>query len=317
MPIKPSPAVLRAVDVLEFLATRPADAPTMSEIARRTGLNKATCQSVLLALAERGYVLRDASSLGYSLGPVLIPLGTLASSSLRLPQIAQPEMETLSNTLGVTTVAAVTAGAHMMVVSAVGAPQPFHVSPEVGQLVPFVPPLGAAFVAWAPRTEVDAWLNRALRRLNQAERQHFLEALEVVRANGYSVTLDHAVRGEFGRTVEQLAIHPDSQEAQSRRDALIAELGVTNYLPVKLEHGRTYRLTQVSAPVFDHAGTVALVLLIVALGLELETEQIAACGQRVREAAARITELVAGVPPYPHGEWTDHQTAAMTGGDRA
>jgi len=90
VPIKPSPAVLRAVDVLEFLATRPADAPTMSEIARRTGLNKATCQSVLLALAERGYVLRDASSLGYSLGPVLIPLGPWRHRVCAYPRSLSP-----------------------------------------------------------------------------------------------------------------------------------------------------------------------------------------------------------------------------------
>ena len=78
MPIKPAPAALRAMDVLECLAASGSEAPTMSEIARRTGQSKATCHSVLLALTKGGYVRRDPASLAYSLGPGLISLGALA-----------------------------------------------------------------------------------------------------------------------------------------------------------------------------------------------------------------------------------------------
>ncbi len=75
MPIKPAPAVVRAMQVLEFLTVESSAAPTLSEIARRTGMSKATCHSVLLALGEGGYVRRDPSSLVYSLGPGLHHLG--------------------------------------------------------------------------------------------------------------------------------------------------------------------------------------------------------------------------------------------------
>jgi DNA-binding IclR family transcriptional regulator len=293
VPIKPSPAVLRAIDVLQFLATA-ADRATMSEIARATGLSKATCHSVLLALAEGGYVRRDPSSLGYSLGPMLVSLGALASSSLRLPEIARPEMEMLSDSLGLMASAAVTVGTQMLVISAVGPAQPFHVSVPVGQMVPFVPPLGAAFVAWDTSPVVDAWLDRAPKRLSGAERQHFVAALAAVREKGYSVTLDDPARDDLGRAMQQAASHPESRSAQSRRDTLIAHLG-TSYLPTALEPGRTYRLTQVSAPVFDQAGAVAMVLLVVAVGLELATEQIAGYGERVHEAAARLTRAIGGV----------------------
>jgi DNA-binding IclR family transcriptional regulator len=294
VPIKPSPAVLRAIDVLQFLATGTTDRASLSAIARATGLSKATCHSVLLALAEGGYVRRDPSSLGYSLGPMLVSLGALASSSLRLPEVARPEMEALSNSLGLMTSAAVTVGNHMLVISAVGPSQPFHVSVPVGQMVPFVPPLGAAFAAWATPPGIDAWLDRTPQSLSRAERQHFLAALAAVREKGYSVTLDDPVRAEFSRAVEQAASHPESRQAQSRRDATIAQLG-TSYLPVVLEPGRTYRLTQVSAPVFEQAGAVAMVVLVVAVGLELATEEIAAYGERVRETAARLTAAIGGV----------------------
>jgi DNA-binding IclR family transcriptional regulator len=79
---------------------------------------------------------------------------------------------------------------------------------------------------------------------------------------------------------------------------MISNLG-TSYLPVELEAGRTYRLTQVSAPVFDHDGAVAMVILGIAVGLELVTEQIAAYGERVRLAGQRLTTAIAGngAPP--------------------
>ena len=283
------------MQVLEFLALDNPVAPTMSEIARRTGLSKATCHSILLALAEGGYVRRDPMSLTYSLGPGLITLGASAASSLRLPEVARSEMELLSDMLGLTTVAAVTAGTHLVVISTVSPSQSFHVTLPIGQMVPFAPPLGAAFVAWASTREVDAWLDRAPRGLNEVERRHFYAALAAVREHGYSVTLSDPRGREFAEAVEQAARHPESQAARTHRDELIGELAMTT-LPATLEEGRTYRLTQLSAPVFDDAGSVVLVVLCIAVGLELTTEQIAVHGQAVRQAADRLTRSIASNP---------------------
>ena len=222
LPIKPAPAVLRAMDVLECLAASGSHAPTMSEIARRTGQSKATCHSVLLALAKGGYVRRDPASLAYSLGPGLISLGALASSNLRLSEVARQEMEALSQSLGVTTAAAIVAGTHLVVIAGVGPPQPFYASLPVGQRVPFAPPLGAAFIAWSPDPEIEEWLDRAPRRLSDGERQHFLAALAAVREHGYSVTLNDQANRQFAEAVEQVAIHPESQKrrrAGTRRSA--------------------------------------------------------------------------------------------------
>src|SRR4029077_9098640 len=54
MPAPPSPAVLRACDVLDHLATNPEDAFSVSEVARSVGVPRASCDSVLLARAKRG-----------------------------------------------------------------------------------------------------------------------------------------------------------------------------------------------------------------------------------------------------------------------
>jgi DNA-binding IclR family transcriptional regulator len=291
VPIKPAPAVLRAMQVLEFLYGDHAAAPTMSEIARRTGLSKATCHSVLLALAEGGYVRRDPTSLVYSLGPGLISLGSAASSSLLLPAIARSEMESLSESLGVTSVAAVSAGSHLVAISTVSPPQSFQVSLPVGQMVPYAPPLGAAFIAWASKREIDAWLDRAPRSLTEEERLHYGEALALVRDQGYSVTLAEPLGRHLGGEPDE----PPVEAALLPPSEPIGDFGGV-YLPTSLVEGRTYRLTQLSAPVFDRAGIVSLVILGVAVGLELTTPQIAAYGRRVRQAASRLELAIGRLP---------------------
>jgi DNA-binding IclR family transcriptional regulator len=295
VPIKPAPAVQRAMKVLEFLALDQPVTPTMSEIARQTGLSKATCHSLLLALTQGGYVRRDPASLVYSLGPGLISLGSAASSNLQLPAIARSEMESLSDSLGITTVAAVSAGSHLVVIATVSPPQSFQVTTPIGQMVPFAPPLGAGFIAWAPKREVDAWLDRAPRRLTEDERLHFVEALSAVRDNGYSVTL----YDPLGRRLSQKKgrrTDPDEAAAFTLPPSEpIGEFAGT-YLPTKLIDGRTYRLTQLSAPVFDQTGAVSLVILGVAVGLELTTAQIHAYGDRVRQAATRLEHAMGKAP---------------------
>lgn len=297
MPIKPAPAVLRAMEVLELLAGGP-EAATLSEIARRTGQSKATCQSVLLALVQGGHVRRDPSSLAYSLGPGLIAFGVAAASNLQLPDGTRAEMEALARALGVTAVAAVASGTSLVIADAVDPPRPFHMALPVGQRVPFAPPLGAAFIAWASETEVEAWLARAPRPLSAAERHHLLDALAVVRRHGYSVTLDRPETRRFAEAFEEAATHPQSRMARSRRDELLGELTV-EMLPVTLEPGRVHRLTQVSAPVFGSDGGVAMILLGSAVGLEASAGEVAAHGERISAAAGRLTRAYGGHGPVP------------------
>jgi DNA-binding IclR family transcriptional regulator len=297
MPIKPSPAVGRAMQILEYLTMDSSAAATISEIARRTGMSKATCHSVLLALAQDGYVRRDPSLLTYTLGPGLITLGAAAASSLGLPELAHPELEVLTDKLGLTTAAAVTAGSHLVLISTASPPHAFQVTLPIGQMVPFAAPLGAAFVAWAPSQEVDAWLDRAPHQFGEAHRRYFDAALAAVRDQGYSVTLTDP----HGRALaEAIARYGNPSHIQSDPPGSTEALGEFDmtFLPAALEKGRTYRLTQVSAPIFDPAGSVAMVVLCVAVGLELTSEQIAIHGDAVRKAADRLSQRIANTTKH-------------------
>ena len=50
MSLAPSPTAARVVEILDYLATRPTDSFTTSQLARALDQNRTTCQSVLLSL---------------------------------------------------------------------------------------------------------------------------------------------------------------------------------------------------------------------------------------------------------------------------
>ena len=81
MPLMPSPAAVRAGDLLTRLAAHPAGVLTVTELARQAGIPRATCNSLLLGLAEHGFVRRDAA-LRYELGPACIVVGDAANVTM-------------------------------------------------------------------------------------------------------------------------------------------------------------------------------------------------------------------------------------------
>jgi DNA-binding IclR family transcriptional regulator len=299
MPIKPSPAVLRAAEILDFLAREPAQPQSLSEIARRTAISKATCHALLLGLVDAGLVARHDASRRYGLGPLLISLGQAAAAGHEIAQLALPEMERLSETLLLPVLGAVQAGSRLVVVAATALPRPFAVSLPSGQAVPFVPPLGAAYVAWSSADDVEAWLARAAEPVDARERRQFLDALELIRSLGFGVTIESSVREELGDTVAALAEHPNADDVRARRDELIRRLAHADYLPTQLDPHVTYRVTQMSAPVFDHDGEVAMLLAVTTIGLGLGLPGILTYGRAVRAAADRITRAIGGAPLPP------------------
>jgi IclR family pca regulon transcriptional regulator len=66
---------------------------TLSEVARRAGLDRAAARRFLLTLVRLGYVQHDRDR--FSLRPRVLELGFAYLSTLSLPEVAQPHMERL------------------------------------------------------------------------------------------------------------------------------------------------------------------------------------------------------------------------------
>lgn len=82
----------RGIAVIQVFS-REHSSLTLSEVARLTGLTRATCRRILLTLAKLGHVRSDGRS--FMLTPRVLTLGWAYLTSLNLSELAQPLMEDL------------------------------------------------------------------------------------------------------------------------------------------------------------------------------------------------------------------------------
>lgn len=73
-------------------------ARTLSDVARDTGLTRATARRFLLTLVELGYARADGRL--FTLTPRVLELGHAYLAGIRLPDLAQPHLEALSTLVG-------------------------------------------------------------------------------------------------------------------------------------------------------------------------------------------------------------------------
>lgn len=93
--------VAKALDLLS-LFTRAEPQAGLSELARRAGLNKATCHRLLTDLAAAGLVEQVGAAREYRLGPAVLRLAALRESAVPLQSAARPVLDALAETTGET-----------------------------------------------------------------------------------------------------------------------------------------------------------------------------------------------------------------------
>jgi DNA-binding IclR family transcriptional regulator len=281
--------------VLDHLAARPGAAFSVSELARELGMPRATCDAVLLALAERALVDRRDPDLRYSLGPALIGWGDAARAAGSLLARVAPVAEALARETSTCVALSTIEGDEQRVEHVIDHGPAFGLRARPGESVPFAAPFAAVFVAWAPRPEVDAWLDRA-GDLTPDERARYEVALAAVRRRGYSLAVAN-VRPDLQAILERLVDRPDAEQDLRERDAVIREITHSEYLPVALDPDRPQRVNQLSAPVFDAAGRVVIQVMVLGPTYDLTRSEIDALAERLVHAAARATERIGGRRP--------------------
>jgi DNA-binding IclR family transcriptional regulator len=256
---RPAPAVDRAVAVLDFLTDNPRDAFSLSELARRLDMNKASAHATLNALVDRGYLLRHPVRKDYRLGPRLIAVGEAARDQFPVVEFARDELRRLSEDLGTECVASAPIGDEMVILDQAGPVRPIGLTVAVGHRFPLVPPMGTIFMAWSTPDEIDDWLRRVE---DDAERDRYRTALAKVRERGWSA----------GRDTDE-------------------------YQLLEMERAAEWSVTTMGAPVFDADGTVALGLFVLAFRDALAIEQVPDVAERLTKATDAITESIHGRHP--------------------
>jgi IclR family pca regulon transcriptional regulator len=163
-----------------------APSPTLSEVARATGLTRAATRRFLLTLGDLGYVRTDGRR--FELTARVLELGYAFLSSISLPEVAEPHLERLVAEVHESSSVSVLDGDDIVYVARVPTSRIMRVSINVGTRFPaYATSMGRVMLAGMPPGELD----------------NFLARVELRRLSSRTITSESALRAELDRVREQ------------------------------------------------------------------------------------------------------------------
>ena len=168
------------------------DAPhlTMSDVAKRTGLSRATVRRFLHTLVELGYVGLEGRL--YALRPRILELGYAFLSSMPMWDVIQPELQDVSARLRVTCSAGLLDGHEVVYVARAGRTELASLSFGVGSRLPaFHTAMGRVLLAALSPAEREQRMTKADLRaytpLTMTDPEQLMAELDAVADRGWSI----------------------------------------------------------------------------------------------------------------------------------
>jgi IclR family transcriptional regulator, pca regulon regulatory protein len=162
---------------------------TLSEVAARTGLTRATARRLLLTLGQLGYV--SSNGRRFALTPRVLDIGYAYLSSLNVQQIAQPYLESLSERVHESVSVTVLDGADIVYVARVPTKRIMTISLGLGSRLPaYCTSMGRVLLAELGPDERTAALPAELARHTERTVATVAEldvVLKQVRAQGWAL----------------------------------------------------------------------------------------------------------------------------------
>jgi DNA-binding IclR family transcriptional regulator len=163
----------------------------LSELARETGLNKATTYRLLAALEREGMLGRAPDGERYVLGPEIVVLGGRALRANNLRAVARPELERLADDTRETASLEILSGSEVLVIDEIAGGHLMSGVPSLGSRWPIhAVSTGQALLAFMPPENAEALLPDVLPPVTPhtiTDRATLLAQLAAVRRRGYSV----------------------------------------------------------------------------------------------------------------------------------
>ncbi|GAA4947585.1 IclR family transcriptional regulator [Actinoplanes utahensis] len=200
-----SQLVSRVGAVLRRVSSSASDGATTADVAAATGLPRSTAQRVLAALAEEGFVDRDARRGRWFLGPELFLLGSVAAERYDVTSIARDVLRTLADRSGESAFFSARRGEETVCLAGEEGSFPLrsHVLHEGIRLPLGVASAGLAILALLPPDDATAYARRRGADLAAAYgEQHdtaaLLRRVASTRRRGYAVNPGMLVPGSWG-----------------------------------------------------------------------------------------------------------------------
>lgn len=269
-----SPSAQRVIAILNFFADHPGQAFTLTDLVRSLRLSRATAHAFLTTLADGGYLYR-ASDKSYVLGPALATIGQVAKSHFSPLQIVQPEIRRLADEFDAVCSVIFRERNDIVVRERATSHSNLGFALPRGARLPLRPPFGGIFFASSQQAAVDAWLAQLDPPVTEARRAEMSAGMAFVRDHGFQFTVRNWTEQPGDTSPDWLFIEP----IEERPVMLVHEL----------DEAARYRVAGVTAPVFGPDGAVAFVLALVGFTGEKTGQEVAFMGQRLRDAADRIS----------------------------
>jgi DNA-binding IclR family transcriptional regulator len=279
---RPALSALRAIEIIDFMSQAPSQAYTLSELARHTGANVASCHAILNVLTARGYLTRHPTHKTYRLSLSLAAIGEAVAASEPILDHARAAAEKVVRQTGLSCVVTARTGEDIMCLARAQAPGQ-RAQMRIGQRVPLRPPLGATYYAWAAAEEVDSWIARA----EGTDPEQWRAALALVRERGFLVTLSSPQQREVRRI---FAAPPDTRRAKVEKtiEKALQDLERVLYQPREIARDARYDVDIITAPIFDRAGEATYALTLSGLPGGLPGEDVLQHARVLMEACADV-----------------------------
>lgn len=231
----------KAMTVLKHFAGNPGPVG-VSDLSRRTGMDKASVHRIMKALARHHFVEQHPVTKRYELGLLAVELAGAKLGQMPLTEVAQTHLAALSQKTGETVQMSVLHDLRVLYVAIVESPQPIRVATEVGTFGPLhCTAAGKVLLAFQPQSTQDDVLRRRLRRCTAntvVDAPRLRQELKQVRQRGFAIDdcgfVEHLrvaaapIRDRSGEVVAAVAVGGPSIRVDRKRLAKLAALAVAS-----------------------------------------------------------------------------------------
>ena len=288
----------RAVDVVNFLASRPGEAFLLSELAAETGINLSSAHALMSALVESDWLMRDPIRKTYQLGPALVAVGQAAVERLPAVRRATALARELAAESGMETIVNTVAGEDLLTLEAAGRPEQLETRPRVGQRLPCMAPLGLGALAWDPPEVLDAWVRRSHPRATAKTLRSYRDWAAQVRSAGYEVGLESPIRDKIGQVLFELSLSPADEDLREAMGGLVARLAEEEcWVSHDVDPASDYQVNYLGAPVFGPDARPSLAVTVLGLANPTSGARLLELADRVVSATRRVSVTTGGRLP--------------------
>lgn len=185
----PIQSVDRAIDILMTFSVREQEL-SLTQIADRVGLNKATAYRLITTMRRRGLIRQRDDNKLYSLGSEFLVFAAIRSRQSSLMDLALPAIRRIRDKVNETTSLAVRVGDYRMNMYQLESLHPVRRGAQSGEHSPLYAGASKSLLAFMSDGEILEYLERTeLERFTPTtitEPDHLWEEIRKIRANGYA-----------------------------------------------------------------------------------------------------------------------------------